>query len=97
MLQKYNEISTPLAVLTPLEVRVRTPRIVPKGILLRMHCARDPFPIPVQSYIIYGTTKYRITINFGEELNLANWRIVTKSPNLNFANIILYHIICDTQ
>ena len=26
--------------------------------------------------------------NFGKEINLANWRIVTKSPNLNFANII---------
>ena len=30
MLQKYNEISTPLVVLTPLEVRVRAPQIVPK-------------------------------------------------------------------
>ena len=39
--------------------------------------------------------KYCITTNFGKELSLLNWWIVTKSPNLNFANIILYHITCD--
>jgi len=30
---------------------------------------------------------YRIRINIGEELNLANWRIATQSPSLNLANI----------
>ena len=33
-------------------------------------------------------TKYRMTTNFGRKLNLANWRIIMKLPNLNFANII---------
>ena len=34
------------------------------------------------------TDIYRISIKFGGELNLANWRFVTKSPNINFVNII---------
>ena len=25
-----------------------------KGIPLNLYCARDPFPIPIRSYIIYG-------------------------------------------
>ena len=35
-----------------------------------------------------GQVQYRISINFGGELNLANWQFVTKPPNLNFVNII---------
>ena len=29
-----------------------------------------------------------VSIKIGGEVNLANWRFVTKLPNLNFANII---------
>ena len=33
---------------------------------------------------------YRISIQFGGELNLANWRFITNPPNLNFVNIYIY-------
>ena len=36
--------------------------------------------------------KYRIVGNFGEVLNLANWRFCGKSPNLKSTNIISYTI-----
>ena len=35
------------------------------------------------------TINYRISIKFGGELNLANWRFVTNPPNLNFVNIYI--------
>ena len=44
--------------------------------------------IYIALYTICLGVMYRISIKFGSELNLANWRFVTKLPNLNFVNII---------
>ena len=44
----------------------------------------------ITEVIITEGTQYRISIKFGGELNLANWRFVTNPPNLNFVNIYTY-------
>jgi len=41
---------------------------------------------------LMGFQKYHIRTNIGEELNLADWRIIMQSPSLNFANIFFYCI-----
>ena len=37
--------------------------------------------------MLQNSTNYRIRRNIGEELNLVNWLITMRSPNLNLANI----------
>ena len=38
---------------------------------------------------------YHIRTNIDRELNLTNWRIFNRPPNLNLINIFLYHFTCD--
>ena len=45
--------------------------------------------------LLYVYINYRIRTNIGEELNLENWQIFTRLPNLNLVNIFLYHFTYD--
>ena len=53
---------------------------------LALSAATTKVQVYIESQVF---TAYRTAGNFGEVFNLANWRILEKSPNLKSANIIV--------